>query len=271
MPLNPINGTDFLAAAFQKINANDQYLDGQVAALDGDLTIEAAARQAADTALSARITSLEQDPDVRRFDYDPVNSDGLNFAFFGGRYEDLNGVSHYVSDGTVAIASGTNYIELDYATGVVSSNQVGFTDGRLKLWVAASDGLAIVGNPTDFRPQQIQPGVTIGFGYNAIGSSGLNYAYRSGWVRSVSGMVTVPGGTVLLADGAVNYVEVDSAGAVTANTVGWTSGLAPIAEVLTSGGAIVGVDDSVRGALITSIGGGSGGGGFFDAATWMMA
>lgn len=154
-------GDELLPSAFQKINGNFAELEGRID--DAEAAVEAQqdtldAHEDDLAALTVRVTGIEQDPDIRRFDYDPELSTGVLFAFYGGRYENIDGDTSYVSDGTVVIASGTNYIELDYDDGVVKSNQVGFTSGRLRLWVAVSNGTTITGTPTDYRPQFMQPG-----------------------------------------------------------------------------------------------------------------
>jgi hypothetical protein len=289
MAIQPLNPADYIAATVQKADSNFSDLDTRAASAAADVTALQADVADHETritnaetnigltngdllALANRVTSIEQDPDVRRFDYNEAASTGLSFAYYGGRYDDAEGVSHFVADGAVPIVLGNNYIEMDYPSGVISSNASGFTEGALKMWVATSDGTDIV-NVTDYRPQEMQPGgggVSVGFSKNSAGTSSLTYAYRGGIVRSDNVVVDVAAGTVSLTDNATNYVEVSGAGVVSANTVDWTSGSVPLARITTAGGNIISVDDK-RGALVaTTASSNGGGGGFFDAATWMM-
>ena len=80
-------------------------------------------------------------------------------------------------------------------------------------------------------------------GHNATGDSVLNYAHFAGDVRVDNAVVHVAAGTVALTNNATNYVEVNSAGVVSANVVGFTSGRIPLATVLTASGAISTVTD----------------------------
>lgn len=71
------------------------------------------------------------------------------FAYYGGIIGTIGAFSN-VADGTVNMAiSSTNYIESTTA-GVVSCNQVGFTAGRVPLYVATTDTVGIL-TLTDYR------------------------------------------------------------------------------------------------------------------------
>lgn len=74
---------------------------------------------------------------------------------------------------------------------------------------------------------------------NPAGHSGLSFAYLAGRVWDGTTLTEIAAGSVVLADGATNYVEVNPAtGAVSANVVGWTAGRIPLFEVVTASGAI---------------------------------
>ena len=89
---------------------------------------------------------------LKQFGWNDDDSTGTSFVYYGGRYEKEDGTTVLLADSSVTIASGTNYIELTYSTGAVSSNQSGFTAGigTKKLWVAVSNGSAIT-SVTDYR------------------------------------------------------------------------------------------------------------------------
>lgn len=87
---------------------------------------------------------------------------------------------------------------------------------------------------------------------------GLSLNYENGSLRDDNTVVVVASGSVALTDNSTNFVEVDSAGVVTANTVGFNSGRVPLAEVSTSGGFITALIDK-RAWLSTASGGGGGG------------
>jgi hypothetical protein len=93
------------------------------------------------------------------------------------------------------------------------------------------------------------------FGEDSANHSGLTYAYFGGTIREDNVIYTVAAGTVALADNDVSYIEWDSAGGVTDNIVGFTSGSFPIAEVTTAGGAITVVTDK---RVLLTLGGGGG-------------
>jgi len=62
------------------------------------------------------------------------------------------------------------------------------------------------------------------FKYDDAASSGLVFAYRAGRIRNDNVITDVAGGTVLVADGSTNYVEIDNVGVVSTTTGGFTSG-----------------------------------------------
>ncbi len=76
------------------------------------------------------------------------------------------------------------------------------------------------------------------FGRRASTSAALTWGYYGG-PMNVSGTLTqIPSATVQLADDATNYVEVDAAGAVSANTTAFTGGSTPLYTVITAGGLV---------------------------------
>lgn len=97
--------------------------------------------------------------------------------------------------------------------------------------------------------------------------SGLNFAYGVGIARADNAVARVDAGTVSLTDDATNYIEVTTAGVVSANTTGFTAGRIPLFTVTTASGAITAVQDD---RCFFNVGGGSastwGTYGFIDAA-----
>jgi len=79
--------------------------------------------------------------------------------------------------------------------------------------------------------------------YNQAGSQGLAYGYKGGVVQSASAVARLADGTVTLVDDAVNYVERDAGGSVSANTNGFTPSKTPMAKVTTSQRRITVVED----------------------------
>lgn len=65
----------------------------------------------------------------------------------------------------------------------------------------------------------------------------------AGRLRSDNVVTVVSAQTVTVADDATSYVEIDSAGAATSNTSGFTSGRIPLATVVSSGGNVTTVTD----------------------------
>lgn len=87
--------------------------------------------------------------------------------------------------------------------------------------------------------------------------SGLDFAYGAGRVRDDNAVADTAAGTVTLTDAATNYIEVTGAGAVSANTVGFTSGRIPLYTVVTSGGGIGTVADQRAFLQVPGSGGGT--------------
>lgn len=83
------------------------------------------------------------------FGYKPATTSGLTLGYYGGNLL-VDGVLTVITDGTVALSSGTtNYVEATRA-GVVSANTTGFTAGQIPLFTAVTSGAAIT-TLTDVR------------------------------------------------------------------------------------------------------------------------
>lgn len=71
------------------------------------------------------------------------------------------------------------------------------------------------------------------FGRRASTSSGLTWGYYGGRFTKADGTnVAIANGTLTLTASATNYVEADSAGAVTKNTTGFTDGAIPLYTIV---------------------------------------
>lgn len=73
--------------------------------------------------------------------------------------------------------------------------------------------------------------------------SGLNFAYGVGSVRADNVVTNVAAGTVTLTDNATNYIEITTAGVISANTTSFTSGKIPLYKVVTVSGEITNIVD----------------------------
>lgn len=69
---------------------------------------------------------------------------------------------------------------------------------------------------------------------------GLTLGYQAGRFHNGKALVSVAAGTIALAPSTTNYVEVDRAGALHTNTVGFTSGRLPLYTVVTGVSTITG-------------------------------
>lgn len=86
-------------------------------------------------------------------------------------------------------------------------------------------------------------------------NSGLNIKVLGGKIRVDSTIIDVaPSSVFPVTDNTTNYVQVDSSGSVTFNSVGFTLGTLPLATVVTSGGNVTSVTDA-RAWLIVAAGG----------------
>ena len=73
--------------------------------------------------------------------------------------------------------------------------------------------------------------------------TGLIADFAAGTIRNDNTIVSVAAGTTTVADNDTSFVEVDAAGSVTNNTVGFTTGRIPLAEVTAVTGDITVVTD----------------------------
>jgi hypothetical protein len=115
--------------------------------------------------------------------------------------------------------------------------------------VKVGAGLAVAGDGT-MSASGAAPGTqTLTDFANAAGTTtGLTYGYQAGVIRADNVVTAVAAGTVLLTASTTNYVEVTGAGAVSANTVGFTSGRFPLATVVTGVSTITTITDK-RGVI----------------------
>lgn len=78
------------------------------------------------------------------------NHSGLNFAFKSGLVRDGAIIQSTVAGNVTLTDGSTNYVEVDPADGVVKTNTVGFTPGRVPLFVVVTD-LGTISSVTDKR------------------------------------------------------------------------------------------------------------------------
>jgi hypothetical protein len=69
-------------------------------------------------------------------------------------------------------------------------------------------------------------------------TNGLTFGFKAGRFMNGNSIIDVSAGTLALTDNTTNYVEVTSAGVVSVNTSGFTTGRLPLYQITTSGGAI---------------------------------
>lgn len=78
----------------------------------------------------------------------------------------------------------------------------------------------------------------LAFAQNLDTTVGLTFGHKGGCAMFAQSLVSVAAGTIALANTAVNYVEVNAAGTVSANTTGFTAGSVPLYLVTCAAGAI---------------------------------
>ena len=120
------------------------------------------------------------------------------------------------------------------------------------LAVVASGNIGIQSNAYDVDSLCLNGGA---FSQEADTTTGLTFGYYGGSVYNGSTNVVTAAGTIALTASATNYVEVDNAGVVHANTVSFTAGRLPLYTVVTSSGAITTVTNSKT--LLMLLGAGS--------------
>lgn len=125
------------------------------------------------------------------------------------------------TSGVLAVNVDDSTVEIN--TDTVRVKAAGITNNELGL------GSVDVDNLSDLRVTDTVGGITVD--------------YAAGTIRNDNSIVSVSASTLLLTDDATNYVEVNSAGTVSANTTGFTSGSLPLAEVVTASGDISSVTD----------------------------
>jgi hypothetical protein len=87
-------------------------------------------------------------------------------------------------------------------------------------------------------------GTIAAFGWDQSSSSLLTYGYYGGNLLNGGSVSAIAAGTLTLPASSTSYVEMTPAGVVSSNTTGFTSGLIPLATVLTNSTAIQSVIDN---------------------------
>ncbi len=91
------------------------------------------------------------------------------------------------------------------------------------------------------------------FAENPSEHNGLNFSYKAGVVRSGTAVSVNSGGSIGLSNNAVNYIEANPlTGIVGKNNTGFTMGMVPLFQVITSFGIITSVIDK-RAFLIQAV------------------
>lgn len=81
------------------------------------------------------------------------------------------------------------------------------------------------------------------FARRAAGTSALTWAYYGG-VLMISGTPTrIANGSLSLAASSTVYIEVTTAGVVSSNTTGWTSGRMPLYKIVTGASTVTSYED----------------------------
>jgi hypothetical protein len=92
------------------------------------------------------------------------------------------------------------------------------------------------------------------FSNKASTTTGLTYGYYGGLTRADNAVVAVADGTVALTASNTNYVELDAvSGTVSRNTVGFTAGRIPMAQVVTGGSTITSITDKRAVFVLSSV------------------
>jgi len=79
--------------------------------------------------------------------------------------------------------------------------------------------------------------------FSVADGGGLTANVTGGQLVARNSVITVSSSGESMTDNTTNYIEVDPLGNIQVNTTGFTDGLVPIAEVITSGGAITSIVD----------------------------
>lgn len=81
------------------------------------------------------------------------------------------------------------------------------------------------------------------FGWNRGSSAALNFAYYGGQLNVAGTLTAIAASSVALTNATTNYVEMTTAGVISANTAGFTAGRIRLYTAVTAGGAITVVTD----------------------------
>jgi hypothetical protein len=110
------------------------------------------------------------------------------------------------------------------------------------IWASIDTGnIGILAAAKDVDSLAIDGGA---FSYDPDTTTGLTFGYKKGRVVFAGSVVEVAAGTIALSSSNTNYVEVDSAGTVSKNTVGWTAGKVRLWKIVTGSGSISTIENN---------------------------
>ena len=165
------------------------------------------------------------------FDFDTDRyKNNLIFTYQEGKIR-VSGIWKNIQEGYIALTdNAVNYIEIDPATGEISANIVGWTEGKKKLYRVRTDAGKII---TEWP----------GSDWFSQGThSGLDFYYNAGKVLTADmELVEVSAGHITLTDNETNYIEVSDDGIVSSNIYNFTQGKHPLYIATAKAGTITSV------------------------------
>lgn len=203
-------GNGFILAVKKKVAGNSIIIDPNGSELIDDATT----------------LTLTADEDSRI-----LMCDGSEWHALGGGGSGGGGITLPVSDATAIFkndADATKTVKVDLS-GLSTATERTVAYPNKSGTHAFLDDVAPGGNGSDQ------------FAEDSANHNGLLYAYKAGTIRNNNVVTLVSAGTVLLTEGATNYVEINASGVVSANGSGFTSGRFPMAIVTTDAGSPSGI------------------------------
>jgi hypothetical protein len=124
----------------------------------------------------------------------------------------------------------------------MSAGGIAMGDELNDIWAAIDSGS--IGITAEAKSIDSLAGNGGNFAHDPDTTSGLVFGYKAGRAVFAGSVVEVSAGTVTLSASNVNYVEVNSAGTVSKNTVGWTAGSARLWKITTGTSTISTIENA---------------------------
>lgn len=181
------------------------------------------------------------------FANDPATTVGLDYGYKAGNGRSFSGSVEFVAAGTITLTDNAdNWVYYDPNAEDVETSVDGAPFGSFvmaRVTTAAGEITEIADRRAFANAFGSYSGQQLLNDLKVTAATGLDVDIAGGWINTPDGIVEAMNDTLTLPDDDASFIEVDAAGDISSNTVGFTAGRAALARVETLSGEIDEISD----------------------------